>query len=712
MIRIIFILTIFLNVRYHNYGQDTFSKLFPYTDNETNFTSATIYDDTIYAVMTLSNGDLTELYKLDLKGNIIKKVEYHWLKTTTTRRTGSFRIIPDSNGDLLVSGFYNNEHGILKLNKALDSIWFKSFRVDNVSYLIDNSLVETENHLILQGHVQFNNKPKFSVYLIWLDKNGSLDTTMVFDVPDQTGNISFGRVKKDKNDNLVLMYRRSTYDYDGDWSLGYVGFLKLNKDHKIVWQWEDNKKTTASISTDFIITEDQNIIFINHAHTISIKDPLVVCVDTFKNVLWETKLLARSIEDKLVYSIFPVDKDNFLLCGTQYNIFDSISSNHFQGYVSKMNIKGDVLWERTFKRYLGADKTTPTLPTRYFTGSGYFLKVLSDKNKNIFLFGGETQGNNFEPLVYAGWLVKLDSFGCIHKDRCNEVNETERIDFIRFYDQVSILQKKLIYGSKNQNGVWQRYTQSFGKDTFAFDQRYGAFLFREVWYENMDTREKIKDHRRTRWWDSEGRMSFATKNNPHPLHLLWTFQDLYDFTLEVGDHFELPDSFGMATVIATDTFYLKDGAARKRITLRHDDETFHQTHGDLVWVEGIGNINGSFFYQDDWKSGHNTELLCYFDRDQKRYYSPNSVDCFLSATNEETKDVFLFIFPNPTNHCVSFISDHDMSKIEISDMTGRVLFSNILPDGKVDVSNLTVGVYLLYFYTQTGRIITKKLIKL
>lgn len=578
--------------------------------------------------------------------------------------------------------------------------------------MIDNSLVETENHLILQGQVQYNNKPKFSVYLIWLDKNGLPDTTMIYEIPNQTGNISFGRVKKDKNDNLVLMYRRSTYDYDGDWSLGYVGFLKINKDHKIVWQWEDNKKTNGSVSTDFIITDDQNIIFISNFQKFSVKDPLIVCVDTFKNILWETKLLARSIEDKLVYSIFPVDKDNFLLCGTQYNIFDSISSNHFQGYVSKMNIKGDVLWERTFKRFLGADKTTPTLPTRYFTGSGYFLKVLSDKNKYIYLFGGETQGNNFEPLVYAGWLVKLDSFGCIHKDRCNEVNETERIDFIRFYDQVSILQKKFIYGSKNQNGVWQRYTQSFGKDTFAFDQRYGAFLFREVWYENMDTGEKIKDHRRTRWWNSEGRMSFATKFDPHPLDYRWTFQDLYDFTLETGDSFELPDSFGMATVIATDTFYLKDGAARKRITLRHDDETFHQTHGDLVWVEGIGNINGSFFYQDDWKSGQTTELLCYFDRDQKRYYSPNSVDCLLSSTDDENQAFSIMVFPNPAYQQISYISEQTLSKIEITDITGRLLLSQKQDSGEVEVSFLTAGVYFLHFYTQNGQVIAKKFVKL
>ncbi|MBK8079192.1 MAG: hypothetical protein IPK25_02210 [Saprospiraceae bacterium] len=79
--------------------------------------------------MTLSNGSSTELFKLDLRGNIIKKVEFHWLKQLPAR-SGSSRIISDSNGNLLVR-HVQNKHGVLKLNTLTHLVqsftWIVSF---------------------------------------------------------------------------------------------------------------------------------------------------------------------------------------------------------------------------------------------------------------------------------------------------------------------------------------------------------------------------------------------------------------------------------------------------------------------------------------------------------------------------------------------------------------------------------------------------------
>jgi hypothetical protein len=711
MSKIVIFLVMMLFLNTQNYSQTTFSKKYSDTIMQDIFFSGLIhYKDTIYALVWVKNK--TEVWKLDVNGNVIIKRKFLWLNQFLASSSGDKCMILDTKGDILVTGVYDNKHGLLKLNRDLDSLWFRSYGLNEATFVTAESLTESNDYIVLQGQAQYNFSPVFVAHLIWLDKEGNLDTMIVHKEVNEIGNIKQGRIKTDQDDNVVFVYGRLFHDPDFPlWSEVYKGILKYDKKKNVIWEWESQELISEDISGDFVFTSQGDIIFIDKGgESSSSKTTFLTCLSKDKSILWRKEISRSKGHGKRITGIENINNDEIIVYGL-HSFSDNTSLLSQHGFVTSFSEDGQSLWERTYMLFMGKEFNDQMFPPKYFSLFSLYNCITFDNNQNIFLGGMNT-------MVYPesgqddALLVKIDKDGCLNKDLCNEINETDPIDFIRFYDQIPNLQKSIIYGSKNTDGIWFRYRQTFGKDTFAADTRFGLFLFREVWYENLQTGEKSRDFRRVRYWHPEGKVSFATKNNPNPDHLLWTFQNLYDFTLETGDIFELPDSFGMATVISTDTFYLKDGAIRKRITLRHNDKTFHQEHGELIWVEGIGNIKGSFFYQDDWKSGQTTELLCYFDRDQKRYYSPNSVDCLLSSTNDENQDFSLIVFPNPGYHQISYISVQKLSKIEIADITGRLLLSQNQDSGEVDVSFLPAGVYFLHFYTKNDRFIAKKIVKL
>ncbi len=71
------------------------------------------------------------------------------------------------------------------------------------------------------------------------------------------------------------------------------------------------------------------------------------------------------------------------------------------------------------------------------------------------------------------------------------------------------------------------------------------------------------------------------------------------------------------------------------------------------------------------------------------------------------------IYPNPTTGIFSLKLDSSPSKIEITDITGKIIYSdnNIVDEiVKIDISTEREGIYILRIETEEG-IITNKLIK-
>ncbi|MFH2142321.1 MAG: SBBP repeat-containing protein [Bacteroidota bacterium] len=70
----------------------------------------------------------------------------------------------------------------------------------------------------------------------------------------------------------------------------------------------------------------------------------------------------------------------------------------------------------------------------------------------------------------------------------------------------------------------------------------------------------------------------------------------------------------------------------------------------------------------------------------------------------------VIIYPNPTNDKVSILTDLDITKIEIFDCTGKLIFADISKNNSCDISGFSKGIYLIKAYT-LEKILTSKFIK-
>lgn len=76
----------------------------------------------------------------------------------------------------------------------------------------------------------------------------------------------------------------------------------------------------------------------------------------------------------------------------------------------------------------------------------------------------------------------------------------------------------------------------------------------------------------------------------------------------------------------------------------------------------------------------------------------------------ESKAFTTTIYPNPTSEFLNIETQQKISKIEIYDLSGKLLKSDIGNDKKIAVSTLSKGLYLIKIYTENG-VVNSKFIK-
>lgn len=100
---------------------------------------------------------------------------------------------------------------------------------------------------------------------------------------------------------------------------------------------------------------------------------------------------------------------------------------------------------------------------------------------------------------------------------------------------------------------------------------------------------------------------------------------MYDFSKNVGDTVVTGD-LGALKVIEVSTFALDNGALRKKMVLKSLAPFSSQTY---TWVDGIGDIDRSFFRASDFEGGH-SQLICLRDISGVFYHDPSpflALDC-------------------------------------------------------------------------------------
>ncbi len=93
--------------------------------------------------------------------------------------------------------------------------------------------------------------------------------------------------------------------------------------------------------------------------------------------------------------------------------------------------------------------------------------------------------------------------------------------------------------------------------------------------------------------------------------------------------------------------------------------------------------------------------------------SPIQITGFCDSSlgvNENFNNDSNISYPNPVKDILYFKMKHKISKIEVYEITGRILSSNTVSENKIDLNELKTGNYILKLYTEKG-IMNTKIIK-
>ncbi len=188
---------------------------------------------------------------------------------------------------------------------------------------------------------------------------------------------------------------------------------------------------------------------------------------------------------------------------------------------------------------------------------------------------------------------------------------------------------------------------------------------------------------------------------------------LYDFNLEVGDTFLLPQ------VVEQNVADLYEGTVAFIDSLLVGDK-FHKRYYiennewiSLYFIEGIGSTMGLLYCELPWVDWEGT-LECFslndsiFDLDGSGGTFPGNCWQFVNI-----KDVIpekLCIYPNPTYAKISITGASNCS-YELRDLLGKIIYQT--NNSTLDLLNLPPNVYILKIYSVNNQLISQdKIIKL
>ena len=83
-------------------------------------------------------------------------------------------------------------------------------------------------------------------------------------------------------------------------------------------------------------------------------------------------------------------------------------------------------------------------------------------------------------------------------------------------------------------------------------------------------------------------------------------------------------------------------------------------------------------------------------------------DCSLGV--QSNTEAISFSFQNPVNDKLIITSNVKIEKVEIYNLLGNLVLNTTIDDEKIDVSNLSKGVYLLTVYSGTQRSVKKLIV--
>jgi hypothetical protein len=198
---------------------------------------------------------------------------------------------------------------------------------------------------------------------------------------------------------------------------------------------------------------------------------------------------------------------------------------------------------------------------------------------------------------------------------------------------------------------------------------------------------------------------------------MWSFSKsrfltTYIFNRNIGDTLTLdaPDTLTWLDsvyrlVIDTIKYEIVDGISLKRYeTIPLDDYEF--SNG---FMDRIGGLDW-FFPRGATILEAGGPIRCYSDSQIDTSFQTVACDYILySSIDEFSTDKDIEIYPNPASNLLTIKSDKPIDKIELYDLTGKLLKTT--RELNIDFSNLPNGQYIVTIYLKTKQKIEKKVIK-
>lgn len=388
----------------------------------------------------------------------------------------------------------------------------------------------------------------------------------------------------------------------------------------------------------------------------------------------------------------------------------------------KFNSAGNVIWGKNF--YANATSANYSWPNDIvFDGQNFVMLGNLYGKEGSFWSGLDLQqiDRKYPNIDYIPFIAKISPTGTVVWQEAINSNNTNT----GAYTNINVDQNKNIY------------TYFYGKDLININNT--------TYYFNAVTGNKILLK-----MDSSGFPKYlkAIDNAPYASNHIDVFGDdkinvsgytVQNSILNYPINYNRASSLYIATFGNLDSYYMsatKDYLVLNNVAMSTDPNNNNTFSFDL-----INNVNWNATSDQPWlnlsfvgltgRSPQQTitgtgDAKITLTADQNTTGATRSSNVIISGENVpsktiivtqsgllktgETKTFVTTLYPNPTSDFLHIKSDQKISKVEIYDMSGKLVKSENLKDEKVNVRSLLKGNYLLKIQTERG-VVSSKFIK-
>jgi hypothetical protein len=415
---------------------------------------------------------------------------------------------------------------------------------------------------------------------------------------------------------------------------------------------------------------------------------------TLDTLLWSLELPFDNFTNSRKYDIFDfiqADNGDIIACGSVWDLGHGSSTPDatFHGFVTRVTQNGEFSWLRMFR----LPNSNPIIPAnrfgKYMQGGLYSMLELDDGR---IVLGGTASATHIQwnRLLVEGdtltynWILTVDANGCIEGEECQEVITLDG-------EIINSISGSLV----DHDNQWNEasYGIVFGEvesRRYTFDS--DSSFRNGNWYTELLI---SSDEVGSAWTGTD---QYFRMSGSQVYELIDdTDYLLYDFALNVGDTFTVEPagswSWSRDLVVTTvDSIVLMDQTKRKRLIFSCMDGT-----GEIVWVEGIGDLRGLLSVKSSCILDINEQLLCYSEQGEVLYQDPDEGECWLTTSTEDPLPDDFSLYPNPASDRIFISGERSNRPMEftIYSSVGVNIRSGKTADGSISVSDLPQGVYLI-----------------